>query len=124
MWTPVQCQVSGLLGVARSIGDYDVRLGRKVPGVSAEPTITELILEDGDEFLLLACDGLWEKFTNDSAVNFVRRDLLRSGNVQDAVTKLVKQALVLKVSGQPALTLSYPTPPTLLLCGLPMVLLG
>jgi serine/threonine protein phosphatase PrpC len=46
----------------------------------------------------LACDGLWEKFTNESAVNFVRRDLQRGdSSVKDVVEKLVKQALVLKV---------------------------
>jgi serine/threonine protein phosphatase PrpC len=130
-------QVSNLLGVARSIGDYDCRDGRKIPGVSAEPDIRELLLQDDAEFLLvrwraphsyatrptcatwrcrvrrchpprgatlvvawsqLACDGLWEKFSNESAVNFVRRDLQRGDcTVQEAVTRLVKQALILNV---------------------------
>ena len=61
--------------------------------MSATPTIAELVLQEDDEFLLLGCDGLWECFENVDAVNFVRRDLFRSGNVQDAVTRLVKHAL-------------------------------
>jgi len=29
-------------------------------------------LSDGDEFLILACDGIWDCLTNEQAVEFVR----------------------------------------------------
>jgi hypothetical protein len=59
-------RVGGELSVTRSFGDY----GRveKVRGLSADPDIREHSLTEDDEFLLIACDGLWDEFTNQSAV--------------------------------------------------------
>ena len=34
------------------------------PQVVATPDIEELTLEDGDEFLIIACDGIWDVLTN------------------------------------------------------------
>lgn len=45
--------VSGLLQVARSLGDWDVYEKHKIPGVSAEADVTEMMLQDQDEFLLV-----------------------------------------------------------------------
>ena len=41
----------------------------------------------------LACDGLWEQFTNQGAVDFVRASLQRGENAQDAANSLVAEAL-------------------------------
>jgi protein phosphatase 2C family protein 2/3 len=66
-----ECGVGDLLSVARSFGDWDPDdfqgTGRqcKIVGVSAEPEITEQLLGDDDEFIILACDGLWDVFSNE-----------------------------------------------------------
>ena len=41
-------------------------------GLSSEPELHTFFLGDDDEFLIVACDGLWETFTCDGAVTFAR----------------------------------------------------
>ena len=41
------------------------------PYLTAKPVITHHTLKSEDKFLLLATDGLWEKLTNDEAVQLV-----------------------------------------------------
>ncbi|KAL4433774.1 hypothetical protein ABPG75_000215 [Micractinium tetrahymenae] len=43
--------------------------------VVATPDIEQFTLEEGDEFLVLACDGIWDVLTNQEAVDFVRKRL-------------------------------------------------
>jgi serine/threonine protein phosphatase PrpC len=43
--------------------------------VTAEPDVFEDLLSPHDQFLLLACDGLWDVFSNQEAVDFVRAAL-------------------------------------------------
>ena len=45
-----------------------------VPGplVIATPDVRVRQLEESDDFLLLACDGLYDVFSNENAVEFIR----------------------------------------------------
>ena len=43
--------------------------------VSSVPDIVRHTIDDTDEFLLLACDGVWDVLGNDDAVRFVRKEL-------------------------------------------------
>eukprot|EP00559_Dactyliosolen_fragilissimus_P007339 CAMPEP_0184868012 /NCGR_PEP_ID=MMETSP0580-20130426/28741_1 /TAXON_ID=1118495 /ORGANISM="Dactyliosolen fragilissimus" /LENGTH=548 /DNA_ID=CAMNT_0027368615 /DNA_START=100 /DNA_END=1746 /DNA_ORIENTATION=+ len=68
-------RVNGNLNLSRSIGDLKYK---KVPGLSpaqqmitAEPDIIEVTLNDDDEFMILACDGIWDCLTNEEAVKYV-----------------------------------------------------
>lgn len=47
----------------------------KPPLVIADPEIRMERLTAADEFLLLACDGLFDVFTSQEAINFVRTRL-------------------------------------------------
>ena len=55
------------LAMSRSIGDL---LCREI-GVISTPTVTEHILAEEDEFVLICSDGVWEFIENDEAVEFV-----------------------------------------------------
>ena len=50
-------RVNGALAVSRALGDAEFKRPHAL--VSACPEITETRLQPGDEFLLIACDGLW-----------------------------------------------------------------
>jgi len=59
-------RVNGTLAVSRAIGDYEQK-----PYVSGEADIEEFVLEGDEEFLILACDGLWDTVEPDVAVETV-----------------------------------------------------
>ncbi|KAH0796834.1 protein phosphatase 2C [Histomonas meleagridis] len=57
--TVVSGRTKGILGVSRSIGDF------AVDGISSEPVIQEIDLEDDDKWILIACDGVFDVVTNE-----------------------------------------------------------
>jgi len=60
----------GDLSVSRSFGDLD-----NTPYVSHLPEIFNYMLMAGDEFIVLACDGIWDVLENHEVINFVRDHL-------------------------------------------------
>jgi protein phosphatase 1L len=59
-------RVEGMLAVTRAIGDRKLK-----KYVSAEPEIRERVLREGDDYLILASDGVWDVLTNQEAVDLV-----------------------------------------------------
>ena len=92
-WDGEDYRVGGILCVTRALGDYDVKRGEKLRGISANPVITTHSLDDDDEFMLLACDGLWDVFTAQSAVDFARRMLAQDHAPEVVCEGLVAEAL-------------------------------
>jgi protein phosphatase 1G len=70
-------RVNGALNVSRTLGDLDFKRNRDLPHthqmVVATPDITSFDLKKGDEFVILACDGIWDVMSNQEAVDFVRK---------------------------------------------------
>lgn len=70
-------RVNGSLAVSRALGDFEYK---NVPGkgpceqlVSPEPEVyVEARDHAKDEFLVLACDGIWDVMTNEELCDFVR----------------------------------------------------
>ncbi|KAE8340398.1 hypothetical protein BDV24DRAFT_62174 [Aspergillus arachidicola] len=66
-------RVNGVLAVTRALGDAYLK-----DLVTGHPYTTETVVQpDSDEFIILACDGLWDVCTDQEAVDLVR-------NVPDA----------------------------------------
>lgn len=57
----------GDLSVSRAFGDLD-----NTPYVTHIPDVYNHRLYNTDEFIIVACDGLWDVLRNEEAVNFVR----------------------------------------------------
>jgi serine/threonine protein phosphatase PrpC len=89
--------VDGLIAVARALGDVQVVTGRKLVGLDARPDLfsVPLAAEAGeDEYLILACDGLWDFLSMDGALEVVRRSLRTfRGDWKRAADELVTHAL-------------------------------
>lgn len=65
-------RVNGVLAVTRSLGDSSMK-----EFVVGSPYTTETTLGDEDDFLIVACDGLWDVCDDQTAVDLIR-------NVKDA----------------------------------------
>ncbi|KAI8943083.1 hypothetical protein NX059_001114 [Plenodomus lindquistii] len=78
-------RVNGVLAVTRALGDAYMK-----DLVTGHPYTTETVIQaDQDEFLILACDGLWDVCSDQEAVDLVRG----VHDPQEASKKLVDYAL-------------------------------
>lgn len=55
----------------------------------------EVALQDGDEFAILASDGVWDVLSSQEAVSFVRRLLAGGESCEAAAKALVEKSLAL-----------------------------
>lgn len=96
-------RVLGSLMPFRTFGDVDFKWERKYlesiipvwpnyrtpPYVTAEPVITHHNLQNGDEFVILASDGLWERISNQEAVNVVAQCIKATEHQPSMLTALL-----------------------------------
>ncbi|XP_017050143.1 probable protein phosphatase CG10417 isoform X2 [Drosophila ficusphila] len=76
-------RVNGGLNLSRALGDHAYKTNLELPPeeqmISALPDIKKLIITPNDEFMVLACDGIWNYMSSDEVVQFVRLKL-KDGN--------------------------------------------
>ncbi|XXQ29683.1 PPM-type phosphatase domain-containing protein [Plasmodiophora brassicae] len=85
--------LNGVLDVSRAIGDFDRDLGLKTKGLTAQPETQLVNIDAADEFVILACDGLWDVIGSEEAVQFVRSHLFAHDSVDAASEFLVQEAI-------------------------------
>lgn len=87
-------RVFGQLAVSRSLGDVHMKKPRVSENfVSNDPYIAKFDLKYGDDFLILACDGLWDVMTYQEAVDNVAKDLSKGLDAEVVARHLVDKAL-------------------------------
>jgi len=64
------------------------------PLVIAEPDIEVTTITENDQFLLVACDGLFDVFTGEDIVHFVRTNMLEHGDAQKCCQNLTQEAIM------------------------------
>jgi protein phosphatase 2C family protein 2/3 len=73
-------RVNGNLALSRAIGDFEFKKTAELPPeqqiVTAYPDVTEHDITDDDEFLVIACDGIWDCQSSQAVVEFVRRGIV------------------------------------------------
>ncbi|KAH8504266.1 hypothetical protein Peur_046150 [Populus x canadensis] len=89
--------LNGLLNVARALGDWHME-GLKGSGtdggpLSAEPELMTRQLTEEDEFIIIGCDGIWDVFRSQNAVDFARRRLQEHNDPVMCSKDLVDEAL-------------------------------
>ena len=72
-------RIKGNLNLSRSLGDFeykqDKNLNPKDQMITAYPEINIEIIDDTCEFIIIACDGIWDCLTPQAACDYVRNRL-------------------------------------------------
>ena len=92
---PQNLHGDGSAGEKKSEAEHKEEQEEKGDPLIAEPEIMHEPIKEGDEFVVLACDGVWDVMTSDQVVCFVRHALLRHGDPEVAARELVKKAIEL-----------------------------
>lgn len=86
--------LNGVLSVSRALGDWDMKLPRGSSSpLIAEPEFQQMVLTEGDEFLIIGCDGIWDVMSSQHAVSLVLRGLRRHDDPEQCARDLVMEAL-------------------------------
>mmetsp|Transcript_38870 Transcript_38870/g.44250 ORF Transcript_38870/g.44250 Transcript_38870/m.44250 type:complete len:319 (+) Transcript_38870:47-1003(+) len=79
-------RVNGNLNLSRSLGDLEYKKDNTIPPeaqlISANPDLEVVDLAPDCDFLILACDGVWDVMSNQQAVDFVSQKLKQDPNVR------------------------------------------
>lgn len=99
----VHKRVMGNLAVSRAFGDAEFKKGVKTTGkgtdtvcgplVISEPEFMISQLSQEDEFLVLACDGLFDVYSNEEVMDAVRREMDSHGDVQRCCEAITLSAI-------------------------------
>ncbi|MFQ6619218.1 hypothetical protein Gotur_000131 [Gossypium turneri] len=85
-------RVNGSLNLARAIGDMEFKQNKFLSAekqiVTANPDINTVELCDDDEFMVLACDGIWDCMSSQTLVDFIH-DQLKSESKLSVVCERV-----------------------------------
>lgn len=109
--------LNGQLNVARALGDWHMEGLKDPDGVagplSAEPEVLKMRLTEEDEFLIIGCDGIWDVFRSQNAVDFARRKLQEHNDPTTCCKELVDEALKRKTGDNVAAVVVcfHPKPP-------------
>ncbi|XP_021758124.1 probable protein phosphatase 2C 22 isoform X1 [Chenopodium quinoa] len=87
--------LNGQLNVARALGDWHMEGLKGGDGgpLTAEPELMTIELTLEDEFLIIGCDGLWDVFRSQNAIDFARRRLQEHNDPVMCSKDLVDEAL-------------------------------
>lgn len=105
-------RVNGSLAVSRALGDFEYKnVEGKGPCeqlVSPEP---EIFVEDrnvDDQFMVLACDGIWDVMTNDDLCSFIEHKMKIVSSLEEVCNQVVDTCLnkVSVLFGLESITLS------------------
>ncbi|XP_061767189.1 protein phosphatase 1B isoform X1 [Nerophis ophidion] len=91
-------RVNGSLAVSRALGDYDYKCvvgkGPTEQLVSPEPEVYEMFRSpEQDQFVILACDGIWDVMSNEELCDFVKSRLEVSDDLERVCNEVLDTCL-------------------------------
>lgn len=96
-------RVNGILAVSRAIGDFQYKRNPKLPPerqiITAFPDVIQHDITADDEFLVLACDGIWDCVDSQAAVEFVRRGIAAYQPLENICEDLMNQCMSTGIEG-------------------------
>jgi len=90
-------RVNGSLALSRALGDFEFKqngsLSPEYQIVTSDPEIVEHDLKENDEFIVLACDGIWDCMTSEEVVDFVSREIAQNYPLDRVCEDLMERCL-------------------------------
>lgn len=90
-------RVNGNLALSRAIGDFDFKKTANLPPeeqiVTAYPDVMEHEFTPDDEFVVLACDGIWDCMHSQQVVEFIRRGIAEGQDLVEICENLMDNCL-------------------------------
>jgi hypothetical protein len=82
-------RLQGQLGVSRAFGNYEFKESQVL---SAEPEVHQVTLTSESELLVVGSDGLYEHFTNEEIIGYIKNGLQNS-SLENVIKELVAEAM-------------------------------
>ena len=80
-------RVDGNLALSRAFGDYQYKdmknLSPQLQAVTAQPIVQKEQRTGGEEFIINACDGIWDCKTNEECVEYIKEKLKAKNEPKD-----------------------------------------
>ncbi|CAI9772320.1 unnamed protein product [Fraxinus pennsylvanica] len=96
-------RVNGSLNLARAIGDMEFKQNKFLPAdkqiVTASPDINVVELCGDDEFVVLACDGIWDCMSSQQLVDFIREELKSENKLSVVCERVLDRCLAPSTAG-------------------------
>ncbi|WOH09957.1 hypothetical protein DCAR_0729418 [Daucus carota subsp. sativus] len=96
-------RVNRTLNLARAIGDAELKRDHSRTAeeqiVTANPDITTVELDGNDEFIVLACDGIWDCMSSQELVDFVHEQLISESKLSAVIESVFDKCIAPKPSG-------------------------
>ncbi|KAK8180562.1 phosphatase 2C-domain-containing protein [Phyllosticta capitalensis] len=90
-------RVNGNLALSRAIGDFEFKKSADLPPeqqiVTAFPDVSIHEITDDDEFLVIACDGIWDCQSSQAVIEFVRRGIAAKQELSDICENMMDNCL-------------------------------
>uniref|UniRef100_UPI00398F5972 protein phosphatase 1A-like n=1 Tax=Pristiophorus japonicus TaxID=55135 RepID=UPI00398F5972 len=90
-------RVNGSLAVSRALGDFSFKgaewRDQTEQLVSPEPEVFEIPRSADDQFVILACDGVWDTISNEDLCRFVRSRLQLTTDLEEVCSQVVHLCL-------------------------------
>ncbi|KAK7056795.1 Protein phosphatase 2C 2 [Paramarasmius palmivorus] len=90
-------RVNGNLALSRAIGDFDFKknysLTPEKQVITSNPDVTVHDITEEDEFIVLACDGIWDCLTSQQVMDFVRLQVSEGKELKDIAEMMCDHCL-------------------------------
>lgn len=96
-------RVNGNLALSRAIGDFEFKQNKNLPpaeqAITCKPEVVVHQITPQDEFLVLACDGIWDVMSNEDVIGFIKKRLQKTGDLAAICESIFDECLAPSAPG-------------------------
>ncbi|GAA5906085.1 PP2C family serine/threonine-protein phosphatase [Sporobolomyces salmoneus] len=90
-------RVNGNLALSRALGDFEFKQSPSLPAeqqvVTADPDLNTHTHTSEDEFIVVACDGIWDVLTSQQVIDFVRLSISKNQTLEQICETMMDRCL-------------------------------